>query len=709
MSRALFCLVFVLGCLSLAAQYPGWTNYINSEGSYSICGTDTDIWVGCNGGLVRYDRDSMEPTFYTHANSGIPYNDVYFLAADSLGNIWCAYPYRGLSRFDGSNWTHFTVPGTSQIVSFAVCAPDDIWMGTVTEGLYHFDGSTFTQHTEFQAIPCSGASSLAVDKLGRLWFQASNDYAGSSSSVYCYDGTTFTQYNPPDTSYGKYSIRFDSNNTLWYATYYGWLWHYDGTTWTNYTYANSGLSGEYIFDIYFDSQDNLWVWQASGFCRFDGVNWQDYPELDGYYSLVPTLYIDQEDVLWFGGGNLKRYTNGQVQIFPTSNSGLSSSYVKKTARDNIGTIWFATYYGLDWFDGINWGHVDLPGSNDNIADIAFDSQGRLWIASVNEGLLCYANGAFTSWNIDNSDIVTNYLEHIDIDAQDRIWISSGGGVSCLDNNTWTNYNTGNAPFPTNLVSALYLDASGRVWAGFWQDPIGPGALAVLDNGIWTIYDSSNSVLNNLRINAITTHNGIVWISTEGGLARFDGANWELWTTANTGLLNNRVRYIAFDSNGHMFCSTAAGGLAHYDGSFWTIWTSNNSGLQDNYPKTLMIEPGDRLWICNIYNGVTVFDHEAMGSEDPELAPSVNSIRVYPNPFSDKLSFSGLETKNDTKLRLFNLRGQILATWDVSAGEEACIDLSAQGLTKLPAGVYIWQAKAGNKVRTGKVLKLNSRN
>lgn len=693
-------LIFLL--IPLAAQFPGWTNYLSGGGTYSVCGTSTDIWVGSKGKLAKYDLTDLEPEFYTHASSGLPYNDLYYVAADSLGNIWCAYPYRGLSKYDGSTWTHYTVPGMGVIVSLAVQGPNDVWLGTEIDGLYHFDGSAFTQHNGYQAGPRSGGISLTVDRQGRLWFQEINVYdeliPGTQQvygSVYCYDGIAFTPVNPQVCPYDitpwcVASIKFDANNQPWYATHGGWLWHFDGTAWTNYTYANSGLTSEYIFDIVFDMQDNLWVWQTTGFCRFDGVNWQDFPELDGYYSEAGTLYVDQENTLWFGGQDLHRYAGGELITLPVSNSGLSSGNVKKSAIDPNGTVWFGTYKGLDWFDGQAWGHVDLPGAEDDISDLGFDSWGRLWIATTRNGLICYDDGVLTAWNTDNSGIATNYLDHLEIDTQDRVWVGYWGGIESFDGNLWTNHSLTGAPFPTGRVSALAADSSNRIWVGLYQTPTGPGALAVLEDGVWTVYDASNSVLDNFRTNAIHVRDGIAWIATEGGLARFDGANWELWTTQNSGLPNDRVRDIAFDSYGHMFCSTASGGLAHYDGNWWTNWTSNNSGLPDNYPRSLLIAPGNQVWICNTSNGVTVFDHGATPSLDPVYVPASQVLRTCPNPFSDRISFDGWSERGEIRIALFNLRGQKLAQWDLPAGRELTLDLADRGLADLPAGIYLWR-------------------
>jgi ligand-binding sensor domain-containing protein len=64
----------------------------------------------------------------------------------------------------------------------------------------------------------------------------------------------------------------------------------------------------------------------------------------------------------------------------------------------------------------------------------------------------------------------------------------------------------------------------------------------------------------------------------GGLAKFDGVNWTVYNTSNSGLPYNYVFAIAIDGQGNKWIGTNGGGLAKFDGVNWTVYNTSNSGL-----------------------------------------------------------------------------------------------------------------------------------
>jgi ligand-binding sensor domain-containing protein len=57
--------------------------------------------------------------------------------------------------------------------------------------------------------------------------------------------------------------------------------------------------------------------------------------------------------------------------------------------------------------------------------------------------------------------------------------------------------------------------------------------------------------------------GNKWIGTGDGLAKFDGVNWTVYNTSNSGLPSNAVLAIAIDGLGNKWIGTGGGGLAVY--------------------------------------------------------------------------------------------------------------------------------------------------
>lgn len=714
MRHILVCLLFLLALAGLYAQYPGWTNYTWGGEVENVCSDAAYAWVATGGGLVRVNRATLETDFLNRANFGLPVNELSQVALDSLNNLWIL-PQQGnaLFRYDGNDWETFSCPDAGAFTNFAIRGPNDIWLGSAFAGLFHFDGSVFSQNAWFGSPYdyYQTVHGVSCDSLGRIWFGValSIEEQWQYNALICYDGMEFTLIHPGGIVNYYTAIThtaFDTQNNLWAGTQYGGIWRYDGVTWTHYTTSNSGLASNLVTSLEIDPMGRVWVGNDLGLDYFDGNSWQHY---DTNNSALPSnsvqdIAFDSGGTGWFATSqNLARWQNGVWQVIPTSNSGLSYKYIYNQTQDPNGKHWFANHSGLDWFDGQAWGHVDLPGQNDLLRDLEFDSQGRLWLATQYQGLLCYADGGFTSFNPDNSDIPHLSVYDLAIDSLDRIWMGFNNyGIACLDGTAITVYNENNSALPSGGVTALAVDSQNRTWVGL-KDIYSISWLAVLYNGVWTVYNSANSGLPGYYISAIEVRDGVAWIATNQGLACFDGTNWEVWTQDNSCLPNDWVRDIAFDSYGHLFVGTPQG-LAHHANGDWTLWDTSNSGIVANSCRYLYVAPNNQIWIGSIYNGVSVFDHGSSGANDPGSVPAARTLKVWPNPFSSEVNISGLDIRLAQEVSLYNLRGQKLASWTVPAGQEACLDPASKGLDTLPAGIYLWKAGTGKTAVWGKSLK-----
>jgi ligand-binding sensor domain-containing protein len=150
------------------------------------------------------------------------------------------------------------------------------------------------------------------------------------------------------------------------------------------------------------------------------------------------------------------------------------------------------------------------------------------------------------------------------------------------------------------INAIAIDRSGNKWLGTW------GGLTKFDGVNWTVFTTSNSELYDDNVNAIAIdRSGNKWVGTSGGLAKFDGANWTVFTTENSGLPDDIVNTILIDSTGDIWVGTW-GGLAKFDGTNWTVFDSVSSGLPDNGVLALAVDSSRSTWI-GTYNGLAKFD------------------------------------------------------------------------------------------------------
>jgi ligand-binding sensor domain-containing protein len=111
-----------------------------------------------------------------------------------------------------------------------------------------------------------------------------------------------------------------------------------------------------------------------------------------------------------------------------------------------------------------------------------------------------------------------------------------------------------------------------------------------------------------NVYAIADDGDYLWIRG-GGLTRLNKATGEMvfYNRTNFGLLSNHVQAFAIDGQGNKWIGTGWGGVAKFDGVSWTIYTSGNSGLPGNYVRALAIDAQGNKWIGTWFGGVAKFD------------------------------------------------------------------------------------------------------
>ncbi len=124
---------------------------------------------------------------------------------------------------------------------------------------------------------------------------------------------------------------------------------------------------------------------------------------------------------------------------------------------------------------------------------------------------------------------------------------------------------------------------------------------------WTIYNTTNSGLPQNSVRSIAFDSSCVtWVGTDFGLASFDGNSWTTYFTSTSNIPDNSIRSLAVDHQNNLWVGTLSGGLAKFDGTNWTVFNTSNSGLPDDFVKCLEVDILNNLWIGTI-GGLAYFD------------------------------------------------------------------------------------------------------
>ena len=223
-------------------------------------------WIISGGVLVKFDNSYWA----IYENSGLPNNYFNCIKTDELGNKWIGLGHDELAKFDDTNWNVYN-PGwpyiTRFILSLAVDGSNNVWFKEY--GLTKFDGTIWTHYS----APISGGAmdrggGIAIDELGNKWI-------GIDGELLQFDDTNWTIYtNPFPDSYLISNIEIDESGNKWIIVggFGGFnLRKFDGSNWEVIDTSGSSLSSAngMLMCITIDESDNKWIGTWGGLFVFN--------------------------------------------------------------------------------------------------------------------------------------------------------------------------------------------------------------------------------------------------------------------------------------------------------------------------------------------------------------------------------------------------------------------------------------------------------
>lgn len=280
-------------------------------------------------------------------------------------------------------------------------------------------------------------------------------------------------------------------------------------------------------------------------------------------------------------------------------------------------------------------------ASDYVLSIAIDAGGNKWFGT-NRGVNKFDGTTWTTYDTSNSGLVNRRVNAIAIDQQGNKWFGTANGVSKFDGTNWTTYNTSNSGLAFNHVSAVAVDLAGCVWFGTrLSDGFGYGVSRFCGGG-WATYNTTNGALRSDSVNAVAADlSGHVWVgTTTGGVSRFDGTSWITYRVGS-GLASNHVRAIAVDSGNvkwfggctdgynewcdFLNCINAA--ASRFDGSSWTTYIAAYSGLVGTDINAIAIDWGGNKWFGTKWHGINKFDGANWTLYDSSSVPELKSDHI----------------------------------------------------------------------------------
>jgi hypothetical protein len=212
----------------------------------------------------------------------------------------------------------------------------------------------------------------------------------------------------------------------------------------------------------------------------------------------------------------------------------------------------------------------------HIRTIAEDSRGMKWYAT-DEGLYRYDGTNWIKFTVENSGLISNMVNDVSVDNDDRVWCATDSGLVVYDNVTWEKHTaeTGGPSFLS--ITDVVVDAKGMVWAtncappsfGMSYDITG---LYRYDGTEWTQEYRGCSILNltvspekTVWVGSIPTMGNVQWFS----VAHRTDTHWEAYMICSTDYI--RKCDISFDETGmlHVVGDITSYFNVSFDGFRWT--------------------------------------------------------------------------------------------------------------------------------------------
>ena len=460
------------------------------------------LWLATGKGLYsldpateqirQYSRDPKDP-------SSLSSNDVKSSGEDKMGRFWVANS-EGLDEFDrrtGKVTLHIPLREPLLEFSFYEDRFGVFWIIHVSgNGLAVFDRktNTLTHYSFYEREPpgttVTGVMSMLEDRNGNLWLGTQ----GAGLLRFDRERRRFIGYrnNPADpeslAQNRVISLFEDKEGSIWAGL---------GATGPNRfaskpplfrkfpsNLGNPHSKGEaFVAAMYEDRQGILWIGTREALNRIDRKTGQYsfYRTAEpGVGSDVISIIEDRSGVLWVGTFNhgLLRFDRrtGRFKTYRNNASephSLSNDIVPRLLVDHNGTLWAATWDGLNRFDAATERFtrykLDTKGKDLFYLALVEDRQGVLWLGTHSSGLHRFepTTGQFTVYEHEVSrpgTLSDNRVNSVHFDRSGAMWVGTQNGLNRFDpkSSTFTVY-TRQDGLAGNAVGCILEDERGDLW------------------------------------------------------------------------------------------------------------------------------------------------------------------------------------------------------------------------------------------------------
>jgi len=662
------------------------------------------LWIGTDNGLFRYDGNTFQ--IFGHAE-GLEDTEIRSLAESPQGVLWVA-TQAGVQRLIAGKFEQVDVGKKGLFLALAFDPQGRLYLEHHT-GILRGQPNASGSYQFTMIEPGSIGGMFLHDE--DVWFRRDGDLwrllgdkterVGSPAGL-------------PTDLWG--SITMDTLGDLWVrsATRLYELPHAQA----KFVDRSEGIPNGLVSRVFADTHGSIYVSSSDGLVVLDGSNNSNRTYINAKHGLpsdvAGAVLIDRNQSLWIGmrgGGLIRRLGHGEWLSWKKAD-GLLNDSVWSVLHDPAGQLWVGTSAGLSIFapNGAvahSWtAHNGLTG--DSVFALLAAPSGQIFAGTEPVGITRFsAQGLPLKSYGPASGLVSDQVNAIAIDHQDRLWVAAASG-GCF--RSLTPYTAADLKFeridiagipPGAYTYDVHIDDAGMVWIATVN------GVARFDGSHWRVFSKSDG-LKSTDVVAVSINHGEVWVAYRDALGvarlRFHGEQVEITNfTQRDGLSSDLLYALAFDHTGKLWATTdngvsvlAKGHWHHYGTEDGLIWDDGND-------HALSIDAEDNVWIGTA-RGLSRYAAPPYPIPDAPSAVVLTSIQgisadgnsqefqatdrpVLPHAQDTLLiQFSGLNFASESHtLYSYRLLGN-KATWNETREKSVHFD-------GLPGGSYIFEVIA----------------
>lgn len=400
--------------------------------------------------------------------------------------------------------------------------------------------------------------------------------------------------------------------------------------------------------------------------------WNTIIEKVGVYGIV----ADSHGTVWMVNGGVFSYTDGILTLYPLDTLPYDTGYESITI-DKYGNLWIGGEGGLTVYDGVEWRGIYKNASYDEaITTIVIGNNDDIWIGTENAGAAKYDGESWTRYTVEDG-LADKYVSAIAVEPSGVVWIGTlGDGLSRFDGVSWTTFTTDNG-LESNDVTALYVDSKNTLWCAT------ECILYRHEDGQWLVQETGLETIDRrIKIKSIVEDgDSVIWVA----------GDW----------------WFGFHNVGPCDYYTS-GGIARYDGETWTLFTKKGGMPNDAIECMAVGKDGSILigTICGSYMMST--SDQAVAKENDTCPCRVKIKGNYPNPFNPETTIEFLVNERSTvTISVINAAGQKVRTLlssDMPAGRyQVTWDGTDDEGEQVSSGMYFSILETPQKKSVGRML------